>query len=136
MMKLRKKIKKKVNSNLALNAYELNKMAYAQMPVPAHNSDEYNKLMGVLTQYINEHPTMKYFMLLNNELHYYTLFNLLDDSDESIYGVLQECLDNVGNLVDIEYVKETDACECWVKNFNEVSMYVFFAYAGVEECHR
>jgi hypothetical protein len=75
-------------------------------------------------------------MLLNNEFHYYTLFNLLDDSDESIYGVLQECLDNVGNLVDIEYVKETDACECWVKNNNEVSMYVFFAYAGVEECHR
>lgn len=131
----KKKQKGKTNGGFSLTVYELNKIAYAQMPVPEKGSDEYSHLLATLTSYLALHQDVKYFMLLNDELRYYTIFHINEDANEVIHGVLQECLENVGDLIDVDFNEATDACECWVKNNNQVSMFVFFVYdMGVIEC--
>ena len=128
--------KKKLPMNLQMNTYELNKIAYAKLPVLTQASPERGAALQILTKFIQEHNN-RYFMFLNNDVHYYTIFNIQDTFEESIYSALDDCMRAIGDLISIELNEQTDACECWFKVGDEALMYVFFVYdLGVIECHK
>lgn len=128
--------KKKLPMNLQMNTYELNKIAYAKLPVLTQASSERGAALQILTKFIQEHDN-KYFMFLNNDVHYYTIFNMQDSFEESFYSALDDCIRAIGDLISIELNEQTDACECWFKVGDEALMYVFFVYdMGVIECHK
>lgn len=128
--------KKKLPMNLQMNTYELNKIAYAKLPVLTQASPERGVALQILAKFIQEHNN-KYFMFLNNDVHYYTIFNIQDTFEESIYSALDDCMRAIGDLISIELNEQTDACECWFKVGDEALMYVFFVYdLGVIECHK
>jgi hypothetical protein len=128
--------KKKLPMNLALNTYELNKIAYAKLPVLAESSSERGVALGILYKYLHNNDG-HYFMLLNNDAHYYTIFSMYDNFEESYISAIDDCIRAIGDLISIEYNELTNACECWFKIGDEAAMYVFFMYdTGVIECHK
>ena len=66
--------KKKLPMNLQMNTYELNKIAYAKLPILTQASPERGAALQILAKYIQDHNN-QYFMFLNNDVHYYTIFN-------------------------------------------------------------
>ena len=82
-----------------------------------------------------------FIMLLNNDIHNYTLFNLCSIGDKKIKAKnavqdLKECLLNRGNVIGIDESDIADALEIWLKDSsNEVYCYHFFSYdaAIIEE---
>lgn len=125
-----------MQSNLQMTTYELNRLAYAQLPILADSSSERGIALRVLDEYIHNNEG-HYFMLLNNDARYYTIFSMYDNFEESYISALDDCIRAIGDLICIEYNEEMNSCECWFKIGNEASMYVFFVYdMGVIECHK
>ena len=125
-----------MQSNLQMTTYELNRLAYAQLPILADSSSERGIALRVLDEYIHNNEG-HYFMLLNNDARYYTIFSMYDNFEESYISAIDDCIRAIGDLICIEYNEEMNSCECWFKIGNEASMYVFFVYdMGVIECHK
>ena len=125
-----------MQSSLQMTTYELNKLAYAQLPILADSSPERGIALRVLDEYIHNNEG-HYFMLLNNDARYYTIFSMYDNFEESYISAIDDCIRAIGDLICIEYNEEMNSCECWFKIGNEASMYVFFVYdMGVIECHK
>lgn len=57
-----------------INNYEINKKMYAKITPPSQ--DEVNAMFVNVGAWLSTHHKKHYYMLLNNELHYYTIFNL------------------------------------------------------------
>lgn len=116
--------------------YDINKQAVIQeIPLSKEELDEELKLVK---EYIINHK--RYFMLLNNDKHDYTLFNLseLPTKNKIINAVqdFKECLINRGKIIGIEKSDVSDALEIWIKDYsNEPLCYYFFKYddAIIEE---
>lgn len=117
--------------------YDMNKQAVAQEKTLTDK--ELDEELKVAYEYIKNHN--QYFMLLNNDIHNYTLFNLCSIGDKKIKAKnavqdLKECLLNRGNVIGIDESDIADALEIWLKDFsNEVYCYHFFSYdaAIIEE---
>lgn len=125
-----------MQSNLQMTTYELNKLAYAQLPILADSSSERGIALRVLDEYIHNNEG-HYFMLLNNDVRYYTIFSMYDNFEESYLSALDDCIRAIGDLISIEYNEEMNSCECWFKIGDEAIMYIFFVYdTGVIECHK
>ena len=127
-----------MQSNIQMTAYDLNKIAYTKMPVLIKNSPEWNTAIQHILDYITQ-TSGKYYMMLNHNLQdairYYTVFNISSEYPEYFADVFEECIDNIGELIDIEFVENTNICEIWIRKNNEANMYVFFNYdGGVVEC--
>lgn len=142
-MEYRKKVfkgkQKKIPSNIGLNLYELNKMAYAKMPVLEEGSEEWTNAIHKVIDYVALLNDKDYFMLLNNELHYYTIFHILSlsESINSISMEITDCIKSIGQLIDIEKNEATNTLECWIKQDKNIYMFLFFPYdQGVIECHQ
>ncbi len=70
----------------------------------------------------------QYFMLLNNENKDYTIFNVINHDWEECKAALKDCILNRGDLLEIEYIEETDAYEIWIRTSGENFVYYFFSY--------
>lgn len=57
-----------------IDNYALNKQMYAKITPPSQ--DEVNAMFVNIGAWLSTHHKKHYYMLLNNELHYYTTFNL------------------------------------------------------------
>lgn len=127
-----------MQSNIQMTAYDLNKIAYAKLPTLVKGSEEWQAAAQKLLQYIYD-TAGQYYILLNHNIkdniRYYTIFNIKQDYPEYFIDVFEECIDNIGELIDIEFVKDTNICEVWVRKNNDANMYVFSNYdMGVIEC--
>lgn len=141
-MEYRKKVfkgkQKKIPNNIGLNLYELNKMAYSKMPVLEEDSEEWNTAIARVEGFVQQRTDAYYFMLLNNEMHYYTIFHIKPSGDveESVADIFIECIKNIGQLIAVEMEPE-NALECWIKCEDGIHMFLFFSYdQGVIECHQ
>ena len=78
-----------------------------------------------LKDWLSQHILNNYFMLLNNELHYYTLFAKTKFNEG--YGASQiiGCLQDNGKILSID--KDGDAWECWVRDKNQ-ECYLFYLF--------
>lgn len=108
-----------------LSLYELNKAMYQNME-PLSQLKLTQETVNI-AQWFSKEKGYKYFMLLNNERHDYTIFAF---NSPNFALARQELVDLIaargGQVVAIEYEHDTDAYEIWIKIEDEVYMYMLF----------
>ena len=99
--------------------------------------EQINEAKNTIKNFITENS--HFWMLLNNEKRYYTIFWLSDHRnislDPRIEDEVIECLKELGTIKSIEQVD--DAIEAWIidKNDSEAYAYYLFNYdKGVVVC--
>ena len=113
--------------DLGLTEYDVNKMIIAQLPALMTDKqlEPSKKLIKEFTH--NYILAEAYYMLLCNELRYYTIFHVED--------IILECLKNIGVIQQINKTDDGRAIECWVKNDKGTFMFMLFNYdEGVISC--
>jgi len=117
---------------LTVDMYSLNKSLYTSAtPLsPTKIREGFEKIQRTY----NAAKESTYYMLLNNELRYYTLFHKSTDSIEPFGDVVKECVEGFGIIKDVASV-ENNAFEIWVTTEkNETYCFMLFDYtAGVIE---
>ena len=110
-----------------MTLYDLNKAIVAQLPLL---TDEQLLEKGLL---ITENTKNSlYYMLLGREINYYTIFEQWNpsflSSDFSNMGeAVITCLQDIGDVVDIDFIETTRAFEIWVrtKEQDNICLYLF-----------
>ena len=121
--------------NLGLTEYDINKMIIGQLPslITEAQLEPSKKLLYEFTH--NHITSVGYYMLLCNDIHYYTVFEVCNEYEEKVENLIIECLQNVGVIQQINRAENESAIECWVKNENGVFMFMLFNYDwGVITC--
>lgn len=128
-----------------MTLYEMNQIGYASLPKMAKSEVETmkSKVSDWLTEILHTYDseTNIYFMLLNNESHYYTIFNwraltIKDGGDsEDLIREIFSIIKGLGTLKSIEPTEAGDAWEFWITGQDTVTrMYLLFDYTrGVIE---
>ncbi len=108
-----------------MNLYELNQAGYISLPNmnKADILDAKAKVRNFLA-----HNFGKYYMLLCNELHYYTVFDLMkpNSSITLVKELFNVILVELGTLKAVE-INDT-SIEFWIEKDGECHMYAFFNY--------
>ena len=113
--------------------YDMNKQLMARMPSLDREA--------VLTAYDGlkawfQNHTGRYYMLLCNERHDYTLFNLDKSATWAVIPIehtesaatdVMECLTNRGALLAAD-LQNDDAWEFWIRDYEECYAYYLFPY--------
>ena len=115
---------------LNTNLYTMNKGLMAQLP------DIKKKDLEAGKKKINQVASNgKYFMLLCNELKYYTVFNIVPEGEEKVEDVVLECIDCFGATIKSIDNTPEGALEIWIVKDEEAYAMYFFNYdGGVEIC--
>lgn len=117
--------KPEASSNLNLSLYEINQQVISQLPSPTE--EEKGKMFETIKDYIYKTCRMnKYFMLLNNELRYYTIFERAITAYEDFILCLKDCLASVGDIKTIE--EENGAIGIWITTSEYCHCLYLFPY--------
>ena len=111
-----------------MTLYEMNQAGYASISAMT-NSEIETAIIKDILEYLNAHPS-KYYMLLNNDEHYYTLF-VRKSVVCTAKGLADEIIDVVktlGQLKGIEYNQEQEYVEFWISNSDQTIMFALFDY--------
>lgn len=118
-----------------MTIYELNQVNYGKLP--ALGEAELATADQTIADFLNWHRA-NYYMLLNHELRYFTLFHQESPqfrhiTRENIIAILQE----LGEIKSIEKTSDEMAIECWVTMNNDpedTHAFILFDYdRGVVE---
>lgn len=117
--------------------YQLAKDAVEQFGVLS--KEEVQKKIELIDKFSEDNASNNYFMLLCNELRYYTIFHFPTEQSECDFRTLGEgvfgCLENVGDVYAADLTEAKDAIEIWVKpqgkDTEMVVMYLFPYDTGV-----
>ena len=109
-----------------IDNYALNKQMYAKITPPSQ--DKVNAMFVNVGAWLSTHHKKHYYMLLNNELHYYTTFNLKNPNYDKIIQELKECLAFRGRVLDIEYQHAEDTYQIWIKEYKTDNIYMFMLF--------
>ena len=113
----------------------MNKEIISQLP--DLNETQLESRIELIDNYTHSHFNVPgYYMLLCNELKYYTVFIVDDDYTEPAADIVIECLQDMGHIKEICYNNDKTALECWIQNSdNEVHMFMLFNYEwGIVLC--
>ena len=102
--------------------------------LPPMTQDELSTAIYSIREFTHRHDTATgYYMLLSNELRYYTVFIVNNVYDEPVEDVVYECLENMGELRQVNV--EKDRLECWITNEEGCFMFMLFNYDwGIVPC--
>lgn len=126
----------KMSVNSQMNLYDINKQVISQLP--ALNTEDVDNSKKIIVEYFNN-TLGEYYMLLCNDLKYYTIFSLKETLTEPIFEdeVIDCVLDFVDNIKSINYDENKTAIEIWfTKDEETYVMYLFDYSLGVIECAR
>ena len=113
--------------------YDMNKQLMAQMP--SLNREAVLTAYDGLKVWFQNH-TGRYYMLLCNERHDYTLFNLDKSATWAVIPIehtesaatdVMECLTNRGALLAAD-LQNDGAWEFWIRDYDECFAYYLFPY--------
>lgn len=117
-----------------MTLYEFNKAGYASLP--AMDDEAIDKaIKNIIEPYITK-TNGRYYMLLNNDKHYYTIFAATETgSSASLSDALISLVQSdLGAIKSIEMDASDMAIEIWVAFESSCEMYAFFDYTeGVIE---
>lgn len=120
------------NLDLNVNMYEFNKINVAKMPV-LKTSSEIRGAKRVIKEFVNE-KLAKYYMLLNHDNRYFTLFNFKDgvifeEKVNTMANDVIECMENCGfGIVDISRDESEEALEVWAKDEENQTAYMYLLF--------
>ena len=120
----------KVSGSFGINYYELNKQLVSQLPALTLEQIIQQK-ENVVEPFLSQIDS-DYYMLLCNELKYYTIFNVNINMTEPTVGEeLFACLhDFCDEIKSIERTDDGCAVEIWLTKGEETYVMYFFDYAG------
>lgn len=114
-----------------IDRYDFEKMGYSSLP--AMTDEELEKSKKFICNFLKTHPS-SYYMMLNNESRYYTLYTFTDTylfktmTDEII-----DIVKALGPIKSIETAEDGNALEFWI-DYDGIKVFYFFDYAkGVVE---
>lgn len=112
-----------------MNIYEFNKGIYANIP-PMKDENA----RTVVFNYLNANKAT-YYLMLNHDIHYYTLFHVKDEWRASLISFdMMEIFNELGDIVDVIDNKDNGMLEVWIRQEDEVLMFGLFNYdQGVVE---
>lgn len=116
-----------------MELYEFNKIGYNS--VPSLTKQEEKKAIDLIHEYIKGRND-SYYMMLNHDIHYYTLFNWATCSSLAFAEEVLDVAKSLGPVKSVELSQNGEMIEIWITNImmNECHMYGFFSYdAGVIE---
>lgn len=121
-------------SNILVSLFDLNKQIIAQQP--DYSDQDIIEAKKKIKELKETTQQAKYFMLLSNEINYYTLFTLDEWANTSFESEVILCLKDFGDIKDIDWSSEKDSIDCWVKDFtDQIRYFKLFNYnKGVIEC--
>ena len=134
--------KAKIEGDVTMTSYDINKQLISQLP--PMTEEQYIEYENALTEFLVK-TNNEYYMLLNNDKHYYTLFHKNGDIEfEAMPDVLKEILNELGEFITWSAGADDESMELWVKEkwtsvideteHEEVFCYYLFGYdAGVVE---
>ena len=120
------------NLDLGVNMYEFNKINVAKMPV-LKTSSEIRGAKRVVKEFVKE-KLARYYMLLNHDNRYFTLFNFKDgvifeEKVNTMANDVIECMENCGfGIVDISRDESEEALEVWVKDEENQTAYMYLLF--------
>lgn len=124
------------DGGLTVSLYDVNKMAMPNLP--DFTDEQIEEARHMIAEFVG--PKTQFWMLLNNEKHYYTVFWLQHKQNillvKSIEDEVIGCLKEIGAIKSIEKVDD-NTIEAWVidKEDSEAYAYYLFNYdKGVVIC--
>lgn len=126
-----------VNSEININGYELMKTAVLQMS--DYNLAQIEQAKNEIIKFREKNPA-QYYMMLNRDYNYYTLFNYDKTNnipEDKFEEAVMDCILNQGSIKNIGFEKGTNKLEYWVKtDENNCSVGYLFPYdEGVVNFH-
>lgn len=108
-----------------MTLYEMNQLGYANLSTM--NKQEVRASAIKVADFLKSHDS-KYYMMLNAEGRYYTLYVYKDvcHSPEKMAAEMIDVAQSLGNLKAIEI--HDDMVEFWIENLSVCSMYAVFNY--------
>ena len=124
---------KEIDAGISL--YDLNRANMGQLPVLT-TKEELEGAKKVIRDFLEEDQFAFYYMLLNHENRYFTLFEFTHDvkSDGRRAEMAEDviiCMQNCDfNIIDVNHNEYGNALEVWVKHkeTDAVHMYLLFPY--------
>ena len=113
-----------------MSLYDINKSVYLKKD----NLDDFgiSECKALIRSYVKK-TKAKYYMLLNNELKYYTVFAIDDEGSNKIDLEVINTLKEFDNIKDIK--EDNDSIEIWATLNGELGYFLFFDYdKGVIKC--
>lgn len=108
-----------------MTLYEINQQGYKSLSNMIKS--DIDKAIDNLSTKINDSGGI-YFMLVCNELHYYTLFTWKNKTFKP-YFLAKEVVDVAKTLGNLKAIEISDnRAEFWIENNNECNAYIFFNY--------
>lgn len=108
------------------SAYEINKNLVEKYEKEL-TSEELNQKKEELLAFLDA-KNDNYYMLLCNDRKDYTVFRLIEDKNELVNILVDECLLNRGVVKGIDLTEDKYAMEIWLSIDNEAFCYYFFPY--------
>lgn len=117
-----------------ISLYELNKQIISQLP--NYGEEEIQKAKELIKQY-DKDCGATYYMLLSNEMRYYTIFSCgYGDMVDTFHSSVIDCLNAIGPIKSIE--KNNDGViEIWCFSIVDEELHVFYLFPydeGVVPC--
>lgn len=107
-----------------MNMYEFNQISYSS--VPDMTEEELDKAKKNLRTFL-QNNIADYYLLLNNEAHYYTVFNYVNTLKiKEMTETIMEIVLELGSIKAIEI--EDDKVEFWIMHENECKVFYLFDY--------
>ena len=107
-----------------MNLYEFNQAGYRSLPTMTDKQLEQAK--NVIIQYLTTFDG-EYYMLLNNENRYYTLFTY--NKNHKYFSMTQEILSIASELGELKAVERNgNVVEFWISDNDNCHMYVLLSY--------
>lgn len=120
---------KEISTGMTL--YDMNKQILQQLP--NLTEDKIQKGIELIDNLVKEIGS-DYYMLLSNEMKYYTVFVRSEKHKETCGYEVIDCLRQF-NIKSIERVEEDPVIEIWVEQDEKMYVMYFFDYrGGVIEC--
>lgn len=114
------------DGGLTVSLYDVNKMAMPNLP--DLTDEQIDEAKSMVAKFIASNT--KYWMLLNNEKKYYTVFELTHEKNvllvKNIEDEYVECLKEIGAIKSIEQVD--GAIEAWVVDKEDSEAYVYYLF--------
>jgi hypothetical protein len=109
------------NSGIELSLYDLNKQIIAQLS----EFNDYISASKSIDQLYEIHEN-QFFMLYGQEISYFTLFEIIDDTKfaEEVFS----CLKDIGVIKAIDLTENKEAVEIWIMYNNEPTCLYLFPY--------
>ncbi len=129
-MKKNKKTKVKGKGEVTMSLYEINQSLISQLP--PYDEEKVDDLIERINRWdISKNQRTTYYMMLNNDKHYYTVLKYEDKLTNTDFPTLGKAiiflLKEMGYAIMSDEIYD-DHCEIWVKDDTETITYLVFPY--------